>query len=129
MRGKSVVVFDEFVLEKQDKVRDCFTRDLHKSFHLFHNTQIFSNFPKQLVKENTIFLCLFKEENSKHEHDEFVRGDISFDKFRYKCSKCWEEYYAFFTFYMVRKSERLQVSEEDQILCKDFILIEKNPLK
>jgi hypothetical protein len=79
----SVMAFNDFILQNQNNVKDYFTRGRHKDIDLFYLAQTFSKVPKQVVRDNTNFLCLFQEDitSLKHVYDEFVGGEVSFEDF------------------------------------------------
>lgn len=101
----SIVVFDDYILENQDSVRNYFTRGRHKHLDCFYLAQTYSKVPKQLVRDNVNFLCIFRQDdtNLKHVYNEFVGGDMAYDKFKEVCSKCWQDDYGFIVIDMTRK--------------------------
>jgi hypothetical protein len=74
-------VFEDFILQKQNEVRYYSTRSSHKGIGAFYLSHRFSKFPQQLLRDNTNFLCLFRQDNTslKHVYDESVGRDVSFD--------------------------------------------------
>ena len=87
----AVIIFDDIISENQNIVRDYFTRERHKNIDCFYQAQTYSKVPKQLIRDNANFLCVFRQDdtNLKHIHSDFVGGDIPFEKFfRDICSKC-----------------------------------------
>lgn len=104
-KSNSVVVFDDYMLVNQNNVRDFFTRGRHKNIDCFYLAQTYTKVPKQCVRDNVNFLCLFRQDNTnlKHIYDDFVCGDVTFDELRTMCSECWDEDYGFMTIDMTRK--------------------------
>lgn len=102
---RSVVVFDDFISENQDIVREYFTRGRHKNIDCFYLAQTYSKIPKQLVRDNLNFLNIFRQDdiNLKHIYDEFVGGDFKWNDFKELCSKVWNEDFGFITVDMTRK--------------------------
>lgn len=84
----SLIVIDDWILENQDIVREICLRGRHKGICLLYLGQTYSKIPKQLIRDNMNFLCLFKTDNInlKHVYDEFVGPDMSFDKFQELCN-------------------------------------------
>jgi hypothetical protein len=105
--SNSIVIFDDFIQENQDNVRDYYTRGRHKQIDVFYLGQTYSKIPKQLVRDNVNFLCIFRQDNLnlKHINDEFVGGDFSFDEFSSICSDCWNQDYGFITTDLTRKRD------------------------
>lgn len=95
----SLIVIDEWILENQDIVREICLRGRHKGICLLYLGQTYSKIPKQLIRDNMNFLCLFKTDNInlKHVYDEFVGPDMSFDKFQELCNICWSVPQGFIT--------------------------------
>ena len=75
----SIVVFDDFILENQNNIREYFTRGRHKELNCFYLSQTYSKVPKQLVRDNLNFLCIFRQDNTnlKHIYNEFVGTDMT----------------------------------------------------
>jgi hypothetical protein len=103
---KSVVVFDDFILENQDVVRKYFTLGRHKKIDCWYLAQTYSKIPKQLVRDNLNFLNIFRQDdtNLNHIYHEFVGGNMKFNDFKELCRKCWTEEFGFLTIDMTRKS-------------------------
>lgn len=103
---RSVIIFDDYILEDQNEVRNYFTQGRHKGMDCFYLAQTYSKVPKQLIRDNANFLCVFRQDNTnlRHIYNEFVVGDMSFNKFKDICSIAWKEPYGFITIDMTRKS-------------------------
>lgn len=96
-KTNSIIIFDDVVCDSQSVIRDyyCFCR--HKNNDCFYLCQTYSSIPKQLIRDNTNFLVIFKQDltNLKHIYDEHVNVDMKWDKFQTMCSQCWETSYGF----------------------------------
>ena len=92
-RNNSIVIFDDFILENQNIVRDYFTKGRHKYIDCFYLAQTYSRIPKQLVRDNANFICLFRQDetNLKHVFSEYVNGDCNFNSFLEMCRNCWND--------------------------------------
>ena len=121
-KSNSIVVFDDFIQENQDHVRDYYTRGRHKQIDVFYLGQTYSRIPKQLVRDNVNFLCIFQQDNTnlRHIYNEFVGGDFSFNDFSSICSDCWNDKYGFITIDMTRKRNSGRYRNK----FKDFIIFE-----
>lgn len=107
-KPNSVVVFDDYILENQNEVRNYFTRGRHKNLDCFYLAQTLSKVPKQLVRDNVNFLCVFRQDtaNLKHIYTDYVQGDMRFDSFVDVANRCWSDSdYGFLTIDMTRKRD------------------------
>lgn len=94
----SVIIFDDVSCEKQDNIRLYFTLGRHRSIDCFYLGQTYSKIPKQLIRDNTNMLILFKQDdlNLRHVYDDHVAADMSWNVFKQMCHSCWNfEKYSF----------------------------------
>jgi hypothetical protein len=121
-KSNSIVIFDDFIQENQNIVRYYYTRGRHKQIDVFYLGQTYSKLPKQLVRENVNFLCIFRQDNTnlRHIYGEFVGGDFSFDDFSSICSDCWNQEYGFITIDLTRKKNDGKYRKK----IKDFIVFD-----
>lgn len=96
-RSNSVMIFDDIACEKHDNIRNYFTMGRHKNIDTFYLGQTYSRIPKQLVRDNTNLLVLFKQDdmNLKHIYNDHVNTDMVYSKFREMCSKAWVNKFGF----------------------------------
>ena len=96
-RPHSVFIFDDVACEKQNKIRNYFCMGRHNDIDSFYLSQTYSKIPKQLIRDNSNVLVLFKQDdlNLKHIYDDHVNTDMSFDLFKQVCSGCWKDKYGF----------------------------------
>lgn len=90
-KPNSVIIFDDVVCDKQDKMRNFFCMGRHRSIDSFYLCQTYSKVPKQLIRDNANVIILFKQDemNLKHAYNDHVTTDMSFEQFREMCAKCW----------------------------------------
>ena len=90
-KNHSIFIFDDVSCDKQQKIREYFSMCRHKDIDVAYLCQTFSKIPKQLVRDNSNLLVLFRQDemNLKHVFDEHVSPDMSFDQFEALCSECW----------------------------------------
>ncbi|GJQ87768.1 hypothetical protein Trydic_g14179 [Trypoxylus dichotomus] len=93
----SVFIFDDVACEKQDNIRLYFCMGRHKAVDSFYLCQTYTRIPKHLVRDNSNFLILFKQDdmNLKHVYDDHVGTDMSFHEFKTICAECWKDKYGF----------------------------------
>lgn len=96
-RPDSIFIFDDVACEKQDKIRNYFCMGRHNAIDSFYLCQTYSKVPKQLVRDNSNMLVLFRQDdmNLKHVYDDHVNTDMTMEKFKSICSECWKDKYGF----------------------------------
>lgn len=89
----SVVVFDDIACEKHDNIRNYFTMGRHNNIDTFYLGQTYSRIPKQLIRDNTNLLVVFRQDdmNLKHIYCDHVNTDMTYVRFREICSKGWSQ--------------------------------------
>ena len=95
--GRSIMVFDDVMLEKQEPIEKYFTMGRHGGADCFYLTQNYFRIPKQAIRDNANLIILFNQDskNLRAIHDTFVGGDMPFDEFRKFFSECAGEPYGF----------------------------------
>lgn len=78
-------------------MRDYFAMGRHKHIDCFYLNQTYSKIPKQLVRDNTNLIVVFKQDdtNMRHIYDEHVNTDMTWQEFRNMCSIIWKEPYSY----------------------------------
>lgn len=131
----SIMIFDDIACEKQDSLKAYFCMGRHKSVDSFYLCQSYAQVPKHLVRDNVNLIVLFKmdEMNLKHIYDDHVNTDMSYDKFKTFCLRCWnsntddddDDEEKTHGFVVIDKSSRLQNGRYrnrfDQFLINDEI--------
>lgn len=92
-RSHSIMVFDDVACEKQDNIRAFFSMGRHKNVDCFYLCQTYTRIPKHLVRDNTNFLVLFKQDemNLKHIYEDHVNTDMTYLRFKELCCSCWKD--------------------------------------
>ena len=69
----------------------------HRNIDCFYIGQTHSKIPKTLIRDNTNFLIIFKQDstNLHHIYKEHVNSDMSFKSFHKMCNKCWKSKHDF----------------------------------
>lgn len=93
----SIMIFDDVACEKQDNIRNYFCMGRHSQVDSFYLCQTYTRIPKHLVRDNSNFLCVFKQDdmNLKHIFNDHINSDLSYKQFQDACAKCWKEKYGF----------------------------------
>jgi len=95
---KNLMIFDDVLLEKQNKCEDYYTRGRHSNVDCFYLSQNYFRLPRQTIRENSNFICLFKQDhkNLQHIYQDHVSQDMEYEEFKELCRLCWAEPYNFF---------------------------------
>jgi len=96
-KKRSIMIFDDVMLEKQNSIEKYFCQGRHGLADCFYLTQIYFRIPKQAIRDNCNLLILFNQDvkNAQAIHDTFVGGHMTFDEFREFCGQCWAEPFGF----------------------------------
>lgn len=98
VKPNSVFIFDDVICEKQSHIRSYFCMGRHKNIDSFYLSQSYAHIPKHLIRENSNFIILFKQDESslKHVFDDFgLSYDMDFNTFKKMCTHCWQEKFGF----------------------------------
>lgn len=98
VRPNSVFIFDDVILSKQDNIKLYFSMGRHRNVDVIYISQSYAAIPKHLIRENANFAVLFKQDDMslKHVYDDFgISMDMTFERFKEMCVKCWKEKYSF----------------------------------
>lgn len=87
----SVFVFDDVICENQNIVRSYFSRGRHNQIDVCYLAQSFARIPKQLIRDNSNLIILFKQDetNLKHVYYDHCSSDMSYPEFKNFCTTCW----------------------------------------
>ena len=91
------MIFDDLLLEKQNKCECYYIRARHSNVDCFYLSQNYFKLPRQTIRENANFICLFPQDlkNINHIYSDHVGEDMSKEEFRRFCRKCWEDPHGF----------------------------------
>ena len=95
--GKNLMVFDDLLLEKQNTCESYYVRGWHSNVDCFHLAQNYFKLPRQTIRENANFICLFPQDlkNLNHIFDDHVGSDMTKEEFRQLCKTAWEKQHEF----------------------------------
>ena len=57
--NKNLMIFDDLLLEKQNKCESYYIRGRHSNVDCFYLSQNYFKLPRQTIRENANFICLF----------------------------------------------------------------------
>lgn len=98
VKPNSVFIFDDVICDKQNNIKSYFCMGRHKGVDCFYLSQSYTHIPKHLIRENANLIVLFKQDNANLKHifnDCGISSDMTFEKFKFMCDKCWDQKYNF----------------------------------
>lgn len=107
-KQNSILIFDDIACEKHDNIHNYFTMGRHNNFDTFYLGQTYSRILKQLIRDNTNFTTVFKQEkiNLRHIYNNHVNTGLSFETFKTMCEKAWNNRYGFLVIHKDRDQEK-----------------------
>ena len=96
-KDKNLMIFDNLLLERQNKTECYYIRGRHSNVDCFYLSQNYFKLPRQIIRENANFICLFPQDlkNINHIYNDHVGDDMTKEEFRKFCKKYWEKPYGF----------------------------------
>jgi len=121
---KNLIVFDDLLLEKQNKCEDYYTRGRHSNVDCFYLTQNYFRLPRQTIRENVNFICLFPQDlkNINHIYTDHVSSDMSIEEFRNLCKIVWDKPHSFVVIDLSSKNNegKYRRGLDDFYICKNI---------
>ena len=118
-----IIVFDDVLSEKQNKMRDYFTRGRHNKNSVFYLSQSFYKVAKHCIRENVNLYIIFRQSNKNLESffKDQVFPDMNFKEFSEFCNKAWSKKHG----YIMINCDQLANSGKYRLNCEE-IYIPKN---
>lgn len=95
---KTLIIFDDIMLEKQNKVESYYTRGRHNNIDCFYISQNYIKLPKNTIRENTNFFIIFPQD---HQNLSYIYRDhcneLDRKEFIDLCNDIWIDRYSFLT--------------------------------
>ena len=93
---KTLMVFDDLMLSKQNMCEDYYVRGRHNNVDCFYLAQNYFKLPWQTIRENANFICLFRQDdrNLDHIHRDYCT-DLTTAQFKTLCERSWAEPHGF----------------------------------
>ena len=84
---KNLMVFDDLLLEKQNTRESYYVSGRHINVDCFYLAKNYFKLPRQTIRENANFICLFPQELKKLNHifDDHVGSDMTKEEFIQLC--------------------------------------------
>jgi hypothetical protein len=85
----SVVVFDD--VKNDENIASFYSMGRHRKISCFYLCQTYTKIPKALIRDNSNFIVLFRQDelNLKHVYHNHVGNDFSYLQFKNICDDCW----------------------------------------
>jgi hypothetical protein len=96
---KNLMIFDDLQLERQNTCEKYYIRGKHGNVDCFYLAQNYFRLPRQAIRENANFICLFPQDsnNINHFYNDHVSSDMSKEEFRSLCKRAWSQPHGFAT--------------------------------
>lgn len=94
---KNLTIFDDLQLEKQNKCETYYIRGRHSNVDCFYLAQNYFKLPRQTIRENANFMCLFPQDlkNLNHIYNDHVSTDMTKEEFKKLCKTVWDQPHGF----------------------------------
>ena len=79
-RDLNSMIFDDLLLERQNKCECYYIRGRHSNVDCFYLSQNYFKLPRQTIRENANFICLFPQDlkNINHIFNDHVGDDMTY---------------------------------------------------
>jgi len=93
----SFVIFDDYILDKQDMMKDYFIRSRSKTITCIYISQNNGLLDLKTIRQNCNFLIIFKQLDfyNKKIWKDLICNVIGFNKFKSLCLTCWKLEFGF----------------------------------
>ena len=84
-------------LKNKNTCESYYVRGTHSNVDFFHLAQNYFKLPRQTIRENANFICLFPQDlkNLNRIFDDHVGSDMTMEEFRQLCKTAWEKQHEF----------------------------------
>ena len=96
-KKNNLMVFYDLLLENQNICESYYVRGRHSNVDCFYLAQNYFKLPRQTIRENANFICLFPQDlkNLNHIFNDHVTSDMTKKEFRQLCKTAWEKQHEF----------------------------------
>lgn len=114
-RPNSLIIFDDCVLEKQNKIKEYFVRSRPKNISCIYISQCYSLVDLQVIRTNLNFLIMFKQSDHyiKKVWEDLLGSDLTLEKLKEYCNVCWKKEFGFCSIDLQRRRYMNQLSVTD----------------
>ena len=91
-KDKNLMIFDDLMLEKQSACEKYYARGRHNNVDCVYLSQNYFKLPRQTIRENANFICLFPQDrkNINHIYSDHASSDMELNEFRTMLSNIWK---------------------------------------
>lgn len=104
---RNLMIFDDLLLEKQNACERYYTRGRHSNVDCFYLSQNYFKLPRQTIRENANFICLFPQDlkNASHIYSDHASSDLKQEEFREICKHVWKDPHHFLVIDLTRDKD------------------------
>jgi len=90
---KNRMIFDDLLLQKQNKCEAYYVRGKHSNCDCVYLSQNYFKLPCQTIRENTNFFCLFPQDQKNIDHifNDHMSQDMTKEQFKKLCKHTWSK--------------------------------------
>jgi len=90
---KNLMIFDDLLLQKQNKCESYYVRGRHSNFDCVYLSQNYFKLPRQTIRESANFFYLFPQDQKNIDHifNDHVSQDMTKEQFRKLCKHAWAQ--------------------------------------
>jgi len=90
---KNLMIFDNLLLQKQNKCEAYYVRGRHSNCDGLHLSQNYFKLPHQTIRENANFFCLFPQDQKNIDHifNDHVSQDMTKEQFKKLWKAAWSK--------------------------------------
>ena len=90
---KNLMMFDDLLLQKQNKCEAYYVRGRHSNCDCLYLSQNYFKLPRQTIRENANFFCLFPQvlKHIDHIFNDHVSQDMTKGQFKELCKYAWSK--------------------------------------
>ena len=95
---KNLMIFDDLLLQKQNKCEAYYVRGRHSNCDCLYLSQNYFKLPRQAIRENANFFCLFPQDQKNIDHifNDHMSLDMMKEQFKKLCKHAWSKPHNFF---------------------------------
>jgi len=90
---KNLMIFDDLLLQKQNKCEAYYVRGRHSNCDFLYLSQNYFKLPRQTIREKANFFCLFPQDQKNIDHifNNHVSQDMTKEEFKKLCKTAWSK--------------------------------------
>jgi len=90
---KNLMIFDDLLLQTQNKCEAYYVRGRHSNCDCLYLSQNCFKLPRQTIRENANFFCLFAQDRKNIDHifNDHVSQDMMKEQFKKLCKTAWSK--------------------------------------